>query len=527
MRRLFVAVLLGGLLLARPAAAETTVAPPDEPTLTTDLPAYARGQVIRVEGEGWPARTLLTVELCGNEAANGSVDCDARNATTGATTSDGRLIATLLASAPPSPCPCVVHVFSPGGATDLGVRVRIEGVPTAEVTTTDLPTRRLEVTDLDLRRGGGAAIWFGGAPTGTLRATVANTGDVPVEGAALRVRWGRSATGTRVVDADDVGPLAPGETTVVEVPVRMEPLAFGRYVVAADVAGFSGSAETTALSSYPVGLILLGVLVVAGLLARTLWRDRLADDEDDPAPPPAPEPAPAPPAEADVEAPAPARRIPVPVRAGVGVAVVVGVALVGGLVRGCSDDDVGRITDEQLCTELREIDPGRSFAGEGVERLAAAAVRLHDLEGRVPRAVAGAVSAIATEVDEAPAVLDLPRLDQGDDGYTEAYQAAYALRFDSEVAVAAALLERYGIDECGLEPSGAFDIEAVRDRDLDPADVPVLTQEDLDALRVEFSPTELDGFALEPFEIPEVEFDDDLDGFELEVPEIPQPDLGP
>lgn len=531
MRRLFVAVLLGGSLLARPVAAQTSGPVPEGPTLTTDRPAYARGQVIRVEGEGWPARTLLTVELCGNEAANGSVDCDARNATTGAATADGTLFVDLLASAPPSLCPCVVHVFSPGGAVDLGVRVRIEGVPEGEVTADELPARRLEVTELGLTRSRGLATWFGAAPTGTLRATVANTGEVPVQGAALRVRWGRSVAGTRTIDADDVGPLAPGETVEVEIPVELEPVSFGRYVVSAGVTGFSGSTETTALSTYPVGLILVVMLLATALVALRVWRFWHEDEDEDEAAPvpvlPRPEPAPvAPVVEDAADTGPPLRRVPTPVRAGV-LVVVLAVALTG-VVRGCADDPAEEdLTPEELCAELREIDPGRSFAGASAERLAAAAVRVSDLEDRVPRSVAGAVSAITTEIDEDPTVLALPRLEQGDEGYTQAYQAAYALRFDGEITVAAALLERYGVDECDMEPSGAFDIDAVRDRDLDPAAVPVLTQDEIEALRVEFSPSDVEGFELEPFEIPEVEFDDDLDGFELEVPEIPRPELGP
>ncbi|HEU5151626.1 MAG TPA: hypothetical protein VFU19_14085 [Iamia sp.] len=531
MRRLLAVALLGVLLVARPVAGQES----EGPTLTTDRPAYARGQVIRVEGEGWPSRTLLTIELCGNEAANGSIDCDSRHATTGATTADGRLFVNLLASAPPSPCPCVVHVFSPGGNTDLGVRVRIQGVPEAEVSTAEVPNRRLEVTDVEISTSNRLATWFGAAPRGTMRATVENTGDVPVHDAALRVRWGRSEAGTRTIDAEDLETLEPGESTVVEIPVEMEPLSFGRYVVSAGVAGFSDSTAHDAITAYPLGLILLAVLGVAALVAVRAWRARLAGGEPEPGPPlvapppPAPAPAPEPAVDAegdDDDADDGLRRIPLPVRAGVGVAVVLAVVLTGAFLRGCADDDGGAVSEDDLCEALVEIDPGRAFGGGSAERLAASAVRVYDLQDRVPEEVAGAVSAITNEIDEDPTVLDLPRLEQGDEGYTEAYQAAYALRFNSEVAVAAALLERYAVDECGMAPSGAFDLEAVRASDLDAAAVPVLSQDEIDALRIEFTPADVEGFELKPFEIPQVSFDDDIEGFELEVPEIPQPDLG-
>jgi hypothetical protein len=205
----------------------------------------------------------------------------------------------------------------------------------------------------------------------------------------------------------------------------------------------------------------------------------------------------------------------------------VGVALAIGLVAGaCSGGGDDELTSDELCTELREIDPGRSFTADDAVTFASAARQVAEIAGRAPEEVADAMAVIATKVDENPAVRELPDLEQADDAYAEAFQATYALRFDAEINVAAGLLERYAVDECGVEPSGNFDIDAIRDSDLAAADIPVLTQQELEALRVEFTPADLRGFELRPFEIPDVEFNEDLSEFRLDDPDIPRPQLG-
>lgn len=269
-------LLAGAALSALPAAAQSDEEPP---TLTTAEPVYDRGQTIRVEGEGWPSNEVLTVELCGNEAANGSVDCDARNAKTVATTRDGKLFVDLLATSPPSPCPCVVHVFLPGGELDLAVRVGINGVPTAPVQAVEGPARSLDVTAAALSGGGSLGSWFGAAPTRTLTLTVENDGEVPLEGAALRIGWGRPDDPSRIVEAPDLERLEPGESVEVEVPVTLAPLAWGEYAVAGRIVGFEGSQFETTTSSYPWGLILLPFVAIAALIARSVVRRRRAEGD--------------------------------------------------------------------------------------------------------------------------------------------------------------------------------------------------------------------------------------------------------
>lgn len=195
----------------------------------------------------------------------------------------------------------------------------------------------------------------------------------------------------------------------------------------------------------------------------------------------------------------------------------------------CSNrEDAKPLTKEQLCVELRKVDPGPSFAGDDAVALAEATNRISAIADRSPKATRAAMEVIAKAAKEHPELADLPDLEQGDEAYGAAYQSAYAFRFDQHVGVAAALLERYGVDECAMEPSGLFNIDAVRDSDLTAAAIPALTQKDLDELQVEFEPADLEGHELQPFEIPDVEFKEDLEQFKLEPKEkqIPQPKLG-
>jgi hypothetical protein len=195
----------------------------------------------------------------------------------------------------------------------------------------------------------------------------------------------------------------------------------------------------------------------------------------------------------------------------------------------CSNSkDAEPLTQEQLCAELRTIDPGPSFAGDDAVALAEATNRINAIADRSPKATRAAMNAIAAAADKHPELRKLPDLEQGDEDYGTAYQSAYAFRFDRKVGVAAALLERYGVDECGLEPSGLFNIKAVRDSDLTAAAIPVLTQKDLEELRIEFEPADLEGHELKPFEIPPVQFERDLDEFKLQPNEkaIPESKLG-
>ena len=63
-----------------------------------------------MSGRGWDPRSNVVVELCGNLAIGGSVDCDIRGSRVVAVGPDGRFAAELVVGALPAPCPCVIRV---------------------------------------------------------------------------------------------------------------------------------------------------------------------------------------------------------------------------------------------------------------------------------------------------------------------------------------------------------------------------------------------------------------------------------
>ena len=72
--------------------------------------------------------------VCGNDARRGSVDCDLRGAQARETTRDGTpTLGSVIVSAPPAPCPCVVRVVSDDNAEIAVASITIVGHPVAEV----------------------------------------------------------------------------------------------------------------------------------------------------------------------------------------------------------------------------------------------------------------------------------------------------------------------------------------------------------------------------------------------------------
>lgn len=198
---------------------------------------------------------------------------------------------------------------------------------------------------------------------------------------------------------------------------------------------------------------------------------------------------------------------------------------VGGWAGSRSGDEPAALTTEEMCDLLREVDPGPALGSGNLRDRAGAVVVLGEVADRAPDDLRGALAVLAAQADAEPLLADFPTLEPGDDDYGLAYQAAYQLSFDSQVTVAGGLVERYAVDTCGMEASGLFDIDAVRDSDLRGADIPVLTQEQLEQLRVSFDGADFSEFELEPFEIPPVEFNEDFGEFQLDLPEMRPPDL--
>jgi hypothetical protein len=141
-----------------------------------------------------------------------------------------------------------------------------------------------------------------------------------------------------------------------------------------------------------------------------------------------------------------------------------------------------------------------------------------------PKEISGAVAVLSGLADANSAAMRLPDLELGDDGYAEAYQAAYRLRFGTGLRTAAALIEEYGVGECGLVRSGKLELPTKK---IEQAAAPQATLPDqpIATVEIDLADPRFDDAKLPALEIPPVTFDHDLGQFRLEDPKLVPPDL--
>ncbi len=288
LRRTLALTLAVAVALAAPASALSRVVVQDdgaEPTVSLDLAGVGFGEYLGVRGENWPPNSVVFVEVCGNDARNGTSDCDQINARALGVSSAGNFGVPLLVGNPPTACPCVVRVTSQSSLAEVTVPVEIRGAPVAGIDDrfeVPRPDRRLAFTEARLEGSGPWTALFGAPPRRTLVFTVVNTGQVRVNNPSITLRVGRGADPSGFVEAPELGTFAPGESRTFRVDVELPVFAIGTYAVEGDIPGFGIPVHfRTETSHIPWLLFLLPVLVLVqiGLLAaRNRLRRRLVGE---------------------------------------------------------------------------------------------------------------------------------------------------------------------------------------------------------------------------------------------------------
>ncbi|GAA3203323.1 hypothetical protein [Actinocorallia longicatena] len=235
----------------------------------------APGTVVRVHGVGWPAGISVQISVCGRMGVNGSADCDASGAVTVPVAPDGTLDAGLSVTAPPVPCPCVLHLTTPPGVPEqtLNLPFEVLGHPQAAVVKQAEPVR-VDLIDAELTGGGTWSELLGWRTRRTLVLTVRNSGGQKVVNAPLVVGWGAGGEADSPVTAPPTGTVEPGRTAVFRVPVELPPASYGTFVVGGRFAG--QVPFETSFSTYPYGLfgVNLAALVLLVLGVRAAIRRR-------------------------------------------------------------------------------------------------------------------------------------------------------------------------------------------------------------------------------------------------------------
>lgn len=264
-----------GAAVALVAAGAPAVSARAEPTIALDPTDVAVGAQLAVRLAGWPPGNVL-VEICGNQAQRGSIDCLVGGAASAAVQGDGSGRVTLTVSAPPIPCPCVVRVRPVGSGEIRTAPVTIKGVPSrtgppAARTPTVLAASGVRMTGA----GPGWAAFFGGPAHRTVTVTLSNTGQAPVLDPRLSLTSGRPGRTTVVVPAPRVDLLAPGQQRTFDLPVTFGAPTWGRYALRGELHGADQPEVFYAHTrSYPWGLLALPVLLLGYLTVRWSRRTR-------------------------------------------------------------------------------------------------------------------------------------------------------------------------------------------------------------------------------------------------------------
>jgi hypothetical protein len=272
------------------ASATTASAAARPPALSLKLSAarVKPGDAVAVLGRGWPRAVAFQAALCGNGGVDGNADCDNTSAIVFSSADNGVVEAKLDVTVPPRPCPCVVLVIAQETGRQFLLPVKVVGVPTAAVRSATAFAGRhtITISDVVVRAHRSFGAWLGAPAARTLAFEVHNTGPSAVYNPVVAVRWGKGATPNHVVTSPEMKPLAAGETQHVEVPFRLDGLAFGRFTVVAEVSGAAYPADLrTATSNRPWGLVVLTLIVLAILvvvIGRAISRrmDAEAGEED-------------------------------------------------------------------------------------------------------------------------------------------------------------------------------------------------------------------------------------------------------
>jgi MYXO-CTERM domain-containing protein len=223
------------------------------------------GHTLVITGSGWTHTASVNATICGADAVSGTADCAVTSTATMGATARGLLWSHIAIVIPPAPCPCVVQVSGTNITFTEKIPVKVVGAPTRPVqpaATESPPT--LKISGLEVVGGATLASFFGGRAPRTLEFRLRNTWDHAVSPVLLG-RWGQGKDLPNVIEMPSFGSLGPGQTRELKVPFSLTALSIGSYTVAVRVqlVGYPREfAATTTTSQWPIGLFLLGLLLL-------------------------------------------------------------------------------------------------------------------------------------------------------------------------------------------------------------------------------------------------------------------------
>jgi hypothetical protein len=246
----------------------------------------AVGADVVVELRDWPDGPVF-VGSCGNEARRGSEDCN-QPATRSVLVREGRATTRLRLAAPPIHCPCVVRAATTDGELVRLAPILLVGVPVGPPV---LPLAgRADAEDLEVRartRAGDRGVvdrilpLVAGPVRTELVVRVRNVGAEPVRDLVVTAAVGRTRREAAPLGRRTVPEIAPGASTTVTVPVRIDGPTWGRYEVSGAVYGLDAPVYFTVptrVDPWLVEAMLPIVLLAVAWAARRRERRTGADE---------------------------------------------------------------------------------------------------------------------------------------------------------------------------------------------------------------------------------------------------------
>jgi hypothetical protein len=239
--------------------------------LTLSSRTLAPGEAVNITGTGWPAHQKLQAAVCGGGAAAASQDCDLTHEVEFLSTNDGLVGATLIATIPPAPCPCVVLVTALEPFALRPLPITIDGAPSAPVPREPSPPRQVTISDVHVVSKSSWTSWFGAAAPRELVVAVHNAAPYPV----LPLLVARVVQGAHNYPIMSPAPrtLPVGSTVRIMAPFALSTFAHGDFSVVGMVTegnreeGFVSDEFVLSTSTTPWALYATGIVLGAGVLA--------------------------------------------------------------------------------------------------------------------------------------------------------------------------------------------------------------------------------------------------------------------
>jgi len=264
------------------------------PSLTSTSRSVEFGDQIAIRGEGWSPNSIINISVCGNDAKNGTSDCDIVNGRVVGVSNRGTFGVSIVVGQPPAPCPCVVRAESQTSSELVTFNIDITGAPELppdQQFQVPVPDRQLTISNARITGSGPWYSYLGGPAKREVVFAVQNIGEVTVKNAAISLSMGKGPNPKGFVKAPDLGELKPGESRTYSVPIKLPVLALGTYGVQGEIPGFADPvrfrAETSQIPWALVALPLLVLLQVMLIASRNRLR-REIEHQSSPIPSPRP-----------------------------------------------------------------------------------------------------------------------------------------------------------------------------------------------------------------------------------------------